>query len=333
MSGQNAEENSSGEPKQEKQEWMSRPTRRIVGETIILLIYLAIDVVEVWPLSHCWALASGVAGVSALAFMELPTPYWAVSTAMAALCAFGIFVFTPQVNPLVPVPPKLPFAVVTSEKLRARTFPHGPDPNPPIFAYAVDRGALIAGAAQNGPSAMVSQGVDLLMYVTITNRSGTPRRVTEYNLDVGGSASGPWTAMCPVNFKFFQMYFVGNAKEPFQWPADEMLDSKLTEHSLQPGDTFSGWAGWICPLAATDECRPAYLRYTLTDSLGVESQYVESNAQADATRPHDWMTDATIMPIKATRNFVKGSFIEGNCPKISDGEILPIPPDVASAPK
>lgn len=41
-----------------------------IGEVLILAIYLAVDVSEVWPKSHFWALVLAFAGVLALSLLD-----------------------------------------------------------------------------------------------------------------------------------------------------------------------------------------------------------------------------------------------------------------------
>jgi hypothetical protein len=217
------------------------------------------------------------------------------------------------------VHPVSPFSVVSSAKLFSKTFPASPSLELPIFAYALRHGTLIAATPSS--QYLGGQEINLLIYVVMTNRSESPRRITEYGLEVAQSRNGPWTALCPINFKYSRMYFVADPKKAFQWPAEEMLDSKLNEHALQRGDTVGGWTGWICPLQDQYECRPTFLRYTITDSLDVRSQYVESNAQTDTKPSHDWMAAASIKSMKADKDFSDGFFVRGNCPDGQPGEI------------
>ena len=107
--------------------------------------------------------------------------------------------------------------------------------------------------------------------------------------------------------------FVGDPKAAIMFPKEDMLDTQLTEHALQPGDTLAGWIGLVCPARNSLECRPAFLRYTITDSLGDVSQYISSSAQKDAAPLHDWIAEAYMHVGKVDRDFTGNEFVSGNC--------------------
>lgn len=269
---------------------------------IVYVLWMVLDVEGVWDRSRLLCILIGFIGTSCIAFAEFDTVKPAMAVCGLALIASIAIYWQFGAN-------ASPFLVVTSATLFSRHFPHGPDPGPPINAYAFHRGVLVA--ASDAPNT-VGQGVDLLIHLAITNQDKMPRRITEYGLEVSGSLNGPWTVLCQVNFKFANMFLIGE-KNALSWSSGDLLDNHLTEHAIQMGDTISGWTGWICPLDAPNECTPAFLRYTLYNSLGERSQYTESNTQ-DAAKPlHDWSAEAILKPQKANRDFSGQNILVGNC--------------------
>lgn len=66
------------------------PRRRIIGETVVLALFLILDAVVLWPRGYFLALLGGVAGLSAFLF-GLPTRWWAAMTATLALIVAMVF--------------------------------------------------------------------------------------------------------------------------------------------------------------------------------------------------------------------------------------------------
>ena len=66
------------------------PARRILGEIVLLGLFLILDVVAVWPYSRLLALLGGIAGFSAVLF-GVAIRWWAAMTASFALIVWALF--------------------------------------------------------------------------------------------------------------------------------------------------------------------------------------------------------------------------------------------------
>lgn len=66
------------------------PKRRIIGEAVVLALFLMLDAIELWPRGYLLALLGGVAGFSAVLF-GLPIRWWAGVTATLALIGALVF--------------------------------------------------------------------------------------------------------------------------------------------------------------------------------------------------------------------------------------------------
>ncbi len=102
MSSDDSEHEPENHAEDERHQWMNRDVRRLLGEFVLLGLFVVFDVIEVWPTNHILALLGGVTGVSALAFMELSTSLWVACSAAAVLGAFAIFVYAPAPIPFLP---------------------------------------------------------------------------------------------------------------------------------------------------------------------------------------------------------------------------------------
>lgn len=302
---------------------MTPGNRKRLGEFLILLIYLIIEGYGLWditwPLPHFWALAAGVAGVVALLFLygAFSEKQIAVYAGTATLCCIGIYLIAPR-----PLPFHIEYSGILWEV--DDRLPKIPNPNGQLNVVPVSRGWLITGSANKS---IMLQGVDILMHLAITNRSAAARRITGYKLAVSSLSDDLWTPLCNIDFNgVTELYSMGDKKTPRNFHlTGDFLDKQLTAHAMQPGDTVSGWAGWICPLSDEHECRPNRLKFTLDDSLGEHTQYILSIKSGKTKVTNDWMELALFsVPQLADRDFTNEHFMEGNCPP-GGGTILPIP--------
>lgn len=276
-----------------------------IAEFGLYSIFVSGDIYEWWEGHRIIAL---VVAVAALGFLLVIDKGFSLRTIVrtltgASLMAVAIYFLAPGKGP--------PFRIVGSTPMWGR---HSNKMyKPDIFAYALRRGAFRAAGTNSGAQGSIS--IDLLLHVAITNTSETPRRITEYKLSVAESKGGPWTALCPINFKFTSLFWAADPQRPIHWADDDMLDNQLSTKAIGPGDTLSGWTGWICPVGSTNECRPTFLKYTVFDSRGESIEYIESNERsAPAGESHDWAAESSLknkQPID--RDFSKEPLIEGAC--------------------
>lgn len=76
--------------------------RKRVGEFLILAIYLAIDVYDVWPKSHLWALLAAFAGILALLLLDggiSVRHIWFVSAVTVVICVVIYFAAPLETDP------------------------------------------------------------------------------------------------------------------------------------------------------------------------------------------------------------------------------------------
>lgn len=294
--------------------WHDHKASRITKAIAALVVYglfISLDISELWPWSHGFAMFAGILATIALLYMEafateaISFPSFLICSAVILISGLLILIFVPQGPAPFKIVGSLPFWGRHFEKTKL-----GPD----ISGFAIQRGAFRAASTLDGARGSIN--VDLLVHVAITNVSDSPRRIAEYKLSVAPSKSGPWTALCPINFRFTSLFWAAEPQHPIKWAEDDMLDNKLSANAMGPGDTLSGWIGLICPAGSSDECRPTFLKYTVYDSRGEQIEHVVSNERsARAIELHDWAAESYLknkQPID--RDFSKEPLIEGVCP-------------------
>lgn len=75
---------------------MDRERRRVIGEFIVLAIYLVLEVYGLWNISHFWTLFFAALGVCALVFAEFPHNWFRIISALTiAICAIIYYVAPP----------------------------------------------------------------------------------------------------------------------------------------------------------------------------------------------------------------------------------------------
>jgi hypothetical protein len=80
---------------------LPKDLRHLIGESLLLLFYAVVDIFEIWPWSHFWAISSAVLVIWLFIFMH----FWNKAGMMfgCIFAAVGIFIF--YINPYPPEPP------------------------------------------------------------------------------------------------------------------------------------------------------------------------------------------------------------------------------------
>jgi len=75
---------------------VDRERRRIIGEFIVLTIYLVLEVYGLWNISHFWTLFFAALGICALVFAEFPHKWFRIISGLTiAICAIIYYVAPP----------------------------------------------------------------------------------------------------------------------------------------------------------------------------------------------------------------------------------------------
>jgi hypothetical protein len=294
-------------PKNEGEEHSNHSIGKRIGEFLILALYLVIDAFEIWPHSHLFAVASIPVGLLALLLLDggFSQKRMAIITGVVSVLCAALYIITPAHEPPL-------FNVATSASIWARTFDNK-DKGPPISTYAVSFG-LFRASPPPSLAPPVAVGVDFLVRMAVTNASGTPRRLTEYDLDVAQSKSGPWTRMCRIDFRFAQLFTGDDPKTFLRVPDSALLDNQLSLHAIGPGDTVNGWAAWGCPKGAPNECQPAFLRFILYDSLGQKTEVLTDQLSGKTREPLRDLAASGALPVEITDRSLTGyPLSEGQC--------------------
>src|SRR5262249_40493983 len=123
--------------------------RKRVGELLILLIYLLLEAFGIWPLSHFWALVTGVAGIVALLLFDGALTIARISGASGVLVVIAAMIYwfagpnlpeeTPEHGWLLPANDPTPPNGCTSGKV-----------GPPGFQMPVSADDLLFVVGGNG---------------------------------------------------------------------------------------------------------------------------------------------------------------------------------------
>lgn len=77
---------------------MKREHRRIVGEFVILAIYLVLEVYAIWPVSHGWSLFFAALGITALVFAEFPHNLFIYITLVTVAACILVYFAAPPIE-------------------------------------------------------------------------------------------------------------------------------------------------------------------------------------------------------------------------------------------
>ena len=206
-----------------------------------------------------------------------------------------------------------PFTVVLNVPIWSRTW--GTYKETFLSAFAVSKG-FVRAISNDRDNAGLS--IDLLVNFDVTNVSTSTRRITEYQLAVAEHSVGPWTYLCPINFRFpTHIYTVlhPNPNGFTELLPQDYFDQKLTARPMQQGESVAGTTGWVCPHGSRFDCRPLFTKVTIYDSLGQRSEYIQSRELSNEQEvPHDWMAAGYFKAKLPDRNFPTEPAIEGVCP-------------------
>ena len=165
--------------------------------------------------------------------------------------------------------------------VRSFTKPLGPHE---LTAFALSAGHMLA--VEGGPH-LIAFPVAGFMYLTLTNISTSARAITEYDLAVAPTASGPWQKLCRLDLQTKSVFFFSDIKKAGRILSEKNLDVELGEQAIGPGDTVGGWTVWACPQISPDECKPTFFRLSLYNSLGSEGEYIIPNTWEAGLHAHN----------------------------------------------